>query len=322
MKSEKLRIVYMGTPDFATAPLKALVEQGYEIAGVVTGPDKKAGRGQQIRYSPVKEFALECDLPLLQPEKLKSDDFLLDLAELQANLFIVVAFRMLPEAVWSMPKLGTFNLHASLLPQYRGAAPINHAIINGETKTGLTTFFLDKEIDTGRIIFSQEMEILAEDDFGSLHDRMMEEGAKLVLKTVQSIENGIVTSISQDALLSDKSSLRHAPKIFPNDCKINWNQPAGQIHNLIRGLSPFPAAWTILRKGDEEKSMKIYKTRLEIVPHDFRPGSLIKPKNKELKVACQDGFLHLLEIQQSGKKRMKVQDFLAGFQEIEYWMAE
>lgn len=312
----------MGTPDFATAPLKALIEHGYEIAGVVTAPDKKAGRGQQIRYSPVKELALEFDLPLLQPEKLKSEDFLRDLSELNANLFIVVAFRMLPESVWSMPALGTFNLHASLLPQYRGAAPINHAIINGERKTGLTTFFLDKEIDTGRIIFSREMEILAEDDFGSLHDRMMAEGAKLVVETVQCIENGKVTSTSQEAFISAQTVLNHAPKIFPNDCKINWNRPAEQIHNLIRGLSPFPAAWTILRKGDEERSIKIYKSRFEVNAHEFRPGSFIRLKNKELKVACGDGFVHLIELQQSGKKRMKVQDFLAGFQEIEYWMAE
>lgn len=322
MNKEDLRIVFMGTPEFATAPLKALLDAGYSVVAAVTAPDKKAGRGQQIRFSPVKEFCLGRGVPVMQPEKLKADEFLNELASYRANLFIVVAFRMLPEKVWAMPELGTFNLHASLLPQYRGAAPINYAIINGETKTGLTTFFLEQEIDTGNILLTKELEIGEEDDFGSLHDRMMLEGAELVLQTVKLIQDERVETIQQDLLASTLDSLKPAPKIFPADCKINWNRSCMEIHNLIRGLSPFPAAWTILKNDQEDRILKVYKSRVELIPHDIACGTLLRMKPAGMKVACSDGFIHLIELQQSGKKRMPAQDFLAGFKDLESWHLE
>jgi len=314
MEKRELRIVFMGTPEFAVASLKAIVENEYQVVGVITAPDKEAGRGKKIRYSAVKEFALEKNLPLLQPEKLKNEDFLEQLRSLQANLQVVVAFRMLPELVWSMPEWGTFNLHASLLPQYRGAAPINHVIINGEKQTGLTTFFLDKEIDTGRVIEQVEIEIGETDNFETLHDRMMEVGASLVINTIEKIRKGEVKTVDQSALFDDKESLHAAPKIFKEFCHINWNWRSKKVYDFIRGLSPYPVAYSSMENSERKKFLtKITRSNYEIADHNFKPGHVISDRKSQMKVATKDGYVHILELQIPGKKRLSIEEFLRGY---------
>lgn len=317
MNKADLRIVYMGTPDFAVTPLKKLVDYGYNVVGVVTNPDKPAGRGQKIKKSPVKIFARKNNISILQPEKFKSEKFLHELKELKADLQIVVAFKMLPEIVWAMPPKGTFNLHASLLPNYRGAAPINWAIINGEQKTGVTTFFLEKEIDTGNIILQEDVPVYENDTAGDLHDRLMETGADLVIKTVNVILSGNYQLINQKEITSDKQNIKPAPKIFKNDCKINWNETVDNIYNFIRGLSPYPAAWTEIKdKNNETIQIKIYQSLKENTNHNFLPGQIISDSKSYLKVACKKGMINILELQQAGKKKLKTEDFLRGFTKI------
>ena len=292
-----LRIVFMGTPDFAVTILKHLVENHYNIVGVITAADKPAGRGRKLNESAVKKYALSKEITILQPTNLKNQGFQQELENLKADLQIVVAFRMLPKAVWKMPKLGTFNLHASLLPSYRGAAPIHWAIINGETKTGVTTFFIDDKIDTGEIILQKEISIDNDETVGSLHDKLMFLGADLVTKTVDLISEGNVTTKKQPEL-EEKS----APKLNPENTKINWTHSLDTIYNQIRGLNPFPAAWTSIKNNDEEITAKIYAVRKEIQKHKFNTGKIIASK-KELKVAIKDGFLIIDEIKISGKNR-------------------
>lgn len=309
----ELRIVFMGTPDFAVASLDALYQNGYKIVAVVTAPDKPAGRGNLLHQSAVKKYALEKQIPVLQPEKLRAEGFLNQLRELHANLFVVVAFRMLPEIVWSMPELGTFNLHASLLPQYRGAAPINWAVINGEMETGVTTFFLQQEIDTGNIILQEKIKIADTDNAGTVHDKLMQLGADLVLRTVKAIEDNAVTEQPQQEIAANASALKHAPKIFKETCKIDWNQNAEQIHNLIRGLSPYPAAFTFL----DNKSVKVYasairQARAEEMQPFHLTANIYTDKKTFLSFSCADLFLDILEIQLEGKKKMKIDEFLRG----------
>ncbi|NQW35459.1 MAG: methionyl-tRNA formyltransferase [Flavobacteriales bacterium] len=303
-----LRIVFMGTPYFAVPALKALISNGYNVVGVITAPDKPAGRGRKIQMSDVKVEALKHHIPILQPENLKSPDFLESLKDLNANLQIVVAFRMLPKNVWQMPRLGTFNLHASLLPNYRGAAPINWAIINGETKTGVTTFFLDEKIDTGAIIYQAEADINPDENAGNLHDKLMALGSNLIIKTVKAIADGSVTTINQP---NADSNL--APKLNPENCKIDWQESVTRINNKVRGLSPYPAAWCYLLNNNETLKLKIYKSTLSFESHSFEIGKIIADK-KMLKVACKDGFLHINELQLAGKKRMDAISLLNGLQ--------
>lgn len=311
----------MGTPDFAVASLEILVKNNYNIVGVVTAPDKPAGRGQQLQQSAVKKYALEKGLHILQPEKLKSAEFLEELRALKADLQIVVAFRMLPEAVWSMPPLGTFNLHGSLLPQYRGAAPINWAVINGEKETGVTTFFLKHEIDTGRVIFRERTPIGENETAGEVHDRLMMIGAKLVLKTVKAIESGNYKPTEQDELAKD-IELKHAPKIFKEDCRIDWNKTVSEIHNLVRGLSPYPAAWTELLGPDgKAHSLKIFRTTKEISSHSHSTGTVLSDGRNYIKIAAADGYLNITDLQLAGKKRMGAAEFLRGFQLNGRWKA-
>ncbi|MGL5785264.1 MAG: methionyl-tRNA formyltransferase [Bacteroidales bacterium] len=312
MKKKDLRIVYMGTPDFAVESLKALVEGGYNVVGVITMPDKPAGRGMKLQYSAVKQYALEAGLPLLQPEKLKNEEFLAALKEWNANLQIVVAFRMLPEVVWDMPEYGTFNLHASLLPQYRGAAPINWAVINGDKETGITTFFLEHQIDTGNVIRQEKVTIEETDNAGIVHDKLMHLGAKLVVETVDQVLSGNLKATPQNEM-ADESSLRPAPKIFKDTCRINWEGSAETIYNFIRGLAPYPAAWTELMDGDKASMLKIYETSKEYIQHDHKPGTLFSDGKTYLKVAVKDGFLSILSLQIAGKRRMEIDEFLRGF---------
>jgi methionyl-tRNA formyltransferase len=304
---EKLRIVFMGTPDFAVGILDAILNKDYEVVGVITAADKPAGRGQKINLSAVKTYALEKGLTLLQPTNLKDETFLSELKSLQANCQVVVAFRMLPAAVWQMPKYGTFNLHASLLPQYRGAAPINWAIINGEEKTGVTTFFIDDKIDTGAVILSKETAILPEENAGQLHDRLMDLGSLAVLETLNLIEKGTITTTVQP----EDKALKTAHKLNRENCKIDWTKSATEIHNLIRGLSPYPAAWCILKQDEQEWNVKIYETALQIETHTLAIGSLITGK-KELKVAVKNGFIEIKSIQFPGKKKMTTPELLNG----------
>ncbi len=298
----------MGTPHFATESLNALISAGANVVGVITAPDKPSGRGLKLTQSPVKICALEHGLPILQPERLKDPEFLEDLRALNADLQIVVAFRMLPEMVWNMPPLGTINLHASLLPNYRGAAPINRAVMNGETNTGVTTFFLKHEIDTGNIILQEEEPILPDDTAGTLHDRLMVKGAGLIVKTVEAIATGEVQEQPQP-----KQVLRHAPKIFKEDCRINWNENRENVHNLIRGLSPYPTSWTTLTiPGKEPVMMKIFASEKAHELSQQQPGK-IKIVNNKLQVGTANGDLLITELQMAGKKRMKADDFLKGF---------
>ena len=297
----------MGTPDFAVGILDTIYQNNYEIVGVITAPDKPAGRGQKVSTSAVKEYAVSKNLHLLQPTNLKSEDFLAELKSLNANLHVVVAFRMLPEVVWKMPKLGTFNLHASLLPEYRGAAPINWAIINGETKTGVTTFFIDDKIDTGSMIMSKELVIGAEESAGELHDRLMHLGSEAVVATLELIETGKATTTIQ----TEDSGIKTAYKLNKENCKIDWNQSGEMIFNQIRGLSPYPAAWTILKDGDNEWNVKIYAARFEAKEHSEPLGKILATK-KELYIATKDGQLKIDSLQFPGKKRMLAQELLNG----------
>jgi len=309
MNNSQLKIVFMGTPEFAVPTLKILLENHYTISAVVTVPDKPAGRGQKITYSAVKQFAIDNNIKVLQPEKLRDPDFITELKNIEPDLQIVVAFRMLPEIVWQLPKIGTFNLHGSLLPQYRGAAPINWAIINGENKTGVTTFFIEKEIDTGKIIFSDEIAIKPDDTAQTLHDKMQLVGANLVLKTVRAIESNNYTQISQSVFIAENQILKPAPKIFKDDCLINWNLNSENIYNFIRGLSPYPAAYTYLNK----LQLKIFEVSIEKTKHIFEPGTFLSDGKKTLKVAVNDGFINILLLQLEGKKRLLADEFLRGF---------
>lgn len=321
MKKEELRIVYMGTPDFAVESLRALVEGGYNVVGVVTMPDKPMGRhGSVLQPSPVKKYALEKGLTVLQPEKLKDETFLDELRALKADLQIVVAFRMLPEVVWNMPPMGTFNLHASLLPQYRGAAPINWAVINGETETGITTFFLKHEIDTGKIIQQVRVPIHETDNVEDVHDRLMLLGGQLVTETVDNILAGTIQPIDQSELVGADVELKPAPKIFHETCQINWNQPMKKVYDFIRGLSPYPAAWSEFEDAKGKKqSVKIFSTSMvervftasELMP---KPGEMLTDGKTFLHVMCQNGLLSINELQMAGKKRMPIADFLRGFE--------
>ena len=313
MKKEDLRIVYMGTPDFAVESLQCLVEGGYNVVGVITMPDKPAGRGHKLQFSPVKQYALEHSLPLLQPEKLKDEAFVEALREWKADLQIVVAFRMLPEVVWNMPRLGTFNLHASLLPQYRGAAPINWAVINGDTETGITTFFLRHEIDTGEVIQQVRIPIADTDDVGIVHDKLMMLGGKLVTETVDAILNDAVKPIPQEEM-AVVGELRPAPKIFKDTCRIDWNQPVKRIYDFIRGLSPYPAAWSELVQPDGETVvMKIFETEKIIQSHQLTPGTLLTDGKTYIHVAAADGIIGIRALQLPGKKRLKTDELLRGF---------
>ncbi len=304
---EKLRIVFMGTPEFAVGILDTIIKNNYEVVGVITATDKPAGRGQKLKYSAVKEYALEHNLTLLQPTNLKEESFLAELQSLNANLQVVVAFRMLPEVVWKMPKLGTFNLHASLLPNYRGAAPINWAIINGETKTGVTTFFIDDKIDTGVMILSKETAISSTENAGELHDRLMSIGCEVVIKTLELIERENVTTTIQ----TESVDIKSAYKLNKDNCKIDFSKSAEEIYNLIRGLSPYPSAWCFIKEENEEWNVKIYQAKLVSQTHDYEVGSIITTK-KEMKIAVRDGFIEILSLQFPGKKAMKTTEILNG----------
>lgn len=306
-KMEKLRIVFMGTPEFAVGILDTLIKNKYDVVGVITAADKPAGRGQKIKYSAVKDYALANNLTLLQPTNLKDEAFLSELKSLNANLQVVVAFRMLPEVVWKMPALGTFNLHASLLPQYRGAAPINWAIINGETKTGVTTFFIDDKIDTGAMILSKECPILANEDAGALHDKLMHLGQSTVIETLELIEKQEINTTLQ----VDAQDIQTAYKLNKDNCKIDFSKTGAEIHNLIRGLSPYPGAWCFIHNNKEEWNVKIYEADFVMENHDFVIGQLITTK-KELKIAVINGLLDIKSIQFPGKKRMKTHEILNG----------
>jgi len=306
-KVEKLRIVFMGTPDFAVATLNTLVRNEYEVVGVITAPDRPAGRGRKLQESAVKKYAVEKGLLVLQPTNLKNEEFLSELEALKANLQIVVAFRMLPKVVWKLPKLGTFNLHASLLPNYRGAAPINWAIINGEIETGVTTFFIDDKIDTGEIIHQEKIQISENDSAGTLHDKLMAIGAELVLTTVKQIEEGKVKTKKQ----IESTELKSAYKIYKDTCEIDWKKPIDDIYNHIRGLSPYPSSWTTLNNGDTSIFLKIYEAHLDKEEHNHAIGTVLFDKT-ELKVAVDKGYIKLLEIQLPGKRKMKTSDVLNG----------
>lgn len=321
MTGKEARIVFMGTPDFAVASLAALVENGYNVVGVVTAPDKPAGRGQKIQQSAVKCYAMSQQLPVLQPEKLKDELFLADLALLKADLQIIVAFRMLPEVVWKMPLLGTFNLHGSLLPRYRGAAPLNWAIMNGDTESGVTTFLLKQEIDTGNILYHEKVAIAPDQTVGELHDKLMGIGAGLVLKTVDALAEGSAIPIAQDRLEIDPDRL-HAPKIYKEDCRMNWNLGVQKNYNKIRGLSPYPTAWTELTASSKENiTLKIFRTNPEPCSHKHAPGTILSDQKKWAKIACSDGYLMLTDLQLAGKKRMGIEEFLRGFSQIELYKA-
>lgn len=316
---KNIRIAYFGTPEFAASQLEAILHAGYEVAVVVTMPDKPAGRGRKIQYSDVKKTALEHNLPLLQPEKLKDTAFLEQLASYHANLFVVVAFRMLPAVVWQMPELGTFNLHASLLPQYRGAAPINFAIINGEPETGLTTFFLNEEIDKGAVIMREKVDIRPDETAGELHDELMLLGNKVIVETIRKIESGVAQALPQDELL-DNQPLKPAPKITKEFCNVDWSRDCQTVYNHIRGLSPYPAAHTKLQsENDEGIDLKIYAAEIETCIPNVAPGMVITDNKKYLKISLSDGFLFLTQVQQAGKKAMSITDFLRGTQLLGKW---
>ena len=316
MTGKDLRIVFMGTPEFAVASLKRLVEEGYNIVAVVTTPDKPAGRGQKLHESDVKVAARELGLPILQPEKLRDPEFVEAMQELKPDLGIVIAFRMLPEVIWAMPRLGTFNLHASLLPQYRGAAPINWAIINGEKETGITTFLLNHEIDKGAIIAQHTEPILAEDNIGTMYDKLMTKGCDLVVDTVEKIASGDFTAIEQMHI--DEATLKPAPKIFKDDCRIDWSWEGERIVNFVRGLSPYPAAWSpMFVEGEERGSAKIFEVKFEPKQHAFEVGKIFSDGKESISVSCADGIIHIRSMQMAGKKRMSNHDLLLGFRDIE-----
>lgn len=304
----KLKVVFFGTPDFARASLEAIHTSAHEVVGVVTVADKASGRGQKVHQSPVKTYAVEHGLPLFQPEKLRNEEFLSQIQSLNADIFVVVAFRMMPKVLFSMPRLGTFNLHASLLPDYRGAAPINYAVINGETKSGVTTFFINEKIDEGNILLQAETEISPEDNAGTLHDRLMEIGAKLVVETLDGLAEGKLTEIPQN----QKENPKTAYKIFKEDTKIDWEKEVEVIHNFIRGMSPYPAAFTVLEVGGEQKILKIFKGKFQKIEHSKENGEIEISKN-EFKIYAKNGVYFPEELQLEGKKRMNLKDFLNGF---------
>ena len=318
MDKKDLRIVYMGTPEFAVESLKRLVEGGYNIVGVITMPDKPMGRhGSVLQPSPVKQYAVSQGLKVLQPEKLKNEEFVAELRSLNADLQIVVAFRMLPEVVWSMPRLGTFNLHASLLPQYRGAAPINWAVINGDTETGITTFFLKHEIDTGEVIDQVRVPIADTDNVEVVYERLMRLGGDLVLKTVDAILEGSVKTIPQEEL-AQVGELRPAPKIFKETCRIDWTIGVKRIYDFVRGLSPYPAAWTELyQEGSDPIMLKIFETEKLFCEHSLAPGTIVTDCKTYFKIASSDGYVNVLSLQLAGKKRMEINDFLRGYRHTE-----
>jgi methionyl-tRNA formyltransferase len=309
--AKELRIVYMGTPDFAVAPLRALVEGGYNVVAVVTTPDKPSGRGLKVNESAVKRYAVEVGLPLLQPVKLRDEEFVEAFRALDADLGIVIAFRMLPEIIWSAPKMGTFNLHASLLPQYRGAAPINRAIMNGETVTGVTTFLLNPQIDEGAVIGQVKVDIEPADNVGTLHDKLMVVGTDLVLETVEKLASGCVEPIEQTAM--ECGELKPAPKIFKEDCHIDFGRSGREIINLVRGLSPYPAAWASLT---DTLSAKIFDAEFEPANVTCEVGTIVSDEKRYIKVACADGYISIKELQLSGKKRMSAEELLRGFRNI------
>lgn len=306
---KKISIVFMGTPEFAVESLKQILLHGFDVKAVVTVADKPAGRGLKLRYSPVKEFALNKGLPVLQPQNLKDPDFIHALKATAANLFVVVAFRKLPEVVWRIPQMGSFNLHASLLPQYRGAAPINHAIMNGESKTGVTTFFLNQGIDTGTLIMSEALQIGENETAGELHDRLMVQGAGLVVRTIQAIKEDRVEPKEQSA---ETESIRGAPRLFRAHCLVQWGKSADEVHNHIRGLSPYPAAYSILKMDDTEREMKILRSALTSIPSDREVGNVWITDDGKMMVACNDLFVEILQLQPAGKKVMEAAGFLRG----------
>ena len=313
MAVQELDIIFMGTPEFAVASLDALVKQNYNIRAVVTAPDRPAGRGRRMNTSAVKDYALKHKLPLLQPENLKDPAFHKELEKYNATLFIVVAFRMLPEAVWSIPTLGTFNLHASLLPQYRGAAPINRTIMNGETLGGVTTFFLRHKIDTGNIIFREETPIGPDETAGDYHDRLMKIGATLIVKTVEAIRDGQVKTIDQNDFIEKDAVLKTAPKIHKEDCRINWSNSADTIYNMIRGLSPYPGAYTELSlSGGKKLYLKIFRAEIKLCNCSANPGTIMTDYKSYFDICCGNKCISILELQQAGKKRMQIKNFLSG----------
>ncbi len=312
----------MGTPDFAVASLDAIVKAGYHVAAVVTVPDKPAGRGQRLSVSAVKEYALAHNLNILQPEKLKDENFLSALKELNADVFVVVAFRMLPEVVWSMPPKGTFNLHGSLLPQYRGAAPINRAVMNGEKETGVTTFFIEKEIDTGKIIFSEKTQIDENETAGEIHDRLMIIGGELVVKTLHAIETNNYKQTEQHEFVKEGMLLNAAPKIFKDDCRIDWNKLVNEVHNHIRGLSPYPTAFTdFVSPAGEKYSVKLFRCEKILKEHSLESGTISSDNRDYIYIAANGGFISVKELQLSGKKKLPLKDFLLGFKIEGNWIA-
>jgi methionyl-tRNA formyltransferase len=310
---KNLRIVFMGTPEFAVATLGALLMNGLNVVGVVTTPDKPAGRGRKTGKSPVKEFAEISNLPVMQPANLKDPEFVESLKNLNVDVIIVVAFRMLPEVIWRMPAIGTFNLHASLLPHYRGAAPINHAIINGETITGVTTFLIDDKIDTGNILLREEVHIFPFENAGDIHDRLMKQGARLVIRTLGELSENRIKPQPQSLFIKPGEVLKTAPKIFPKDCLINWRNDPVTIHNLIRGLAPSPCARSVLRMDSSDLTFKIFESQPETTKHNMNPGEIISDGKHFLKIACRDGFISVLSIQLEGRRRMNTLEFLRGF---------
>ncbi len=305
----------MGTPEFAAICLEEILNSKHEVVGVITVPDKPAGRGQKLSQSAVAKLAIEKNLKLLQPEKLKNPEFLEELNSLDTDAFVVVAFRMLPKEVWQIPAKGTFNLHASLLPQYRGAAPINWAIINGETETGVTTFLIDEKIDTGNILLKEKVQILPDDNAGTLHDKLVESGKKLIIETLNGLENNSIQPQPQE----NPGELKPAPKIFKEDCKIDWSEPIEKIHNKIRGLSPYPAAWTNFIQDNESKSVKIYKGYFEHNQENSDKPGQIKFEKNQIKILLSDGIYYVEELQPEGKKRMTDKDFVNGLQDKSDW---
>ena len=310
---KNLRIVFMGTPEFAVATLCSLLMNGCNVVGVVTAPDKPSGRGRKMTKSAIKEFAEFSYLPILQPVNLKDPEFLDNLKKLNADLFIVVAFRMLPEVVWKMPSIGTINLHASLLPDYRGAAPINHAIINGETITGVTTFFIDEKIDTGNILLREEVQIFHFENAGDLHDRLMKLGARLVIRTLAYIAENKIRTVPQTQLINHGGLPKLAPKIHPNDCIINWNNDPSKIHNFIRGLAPYPCARSSFKSDSSTHTFKIFESQPEFENHSFKPGTIFSDGKNYLRIGCKNGYLRIVSLQLEGKRRMNTVEFLRGF---------
>ncbi len=324
MKKEDFKIIFMGTPEFAAESLRKIYESGFNIVGVITAPDKPAGRGRKLSESDVKKYAKRIGLNILQPTNLKHPDFISELKKLNADLFVVVAFRMLPEAVWNMPPKGTINLHASLLPQYRGAAPINHAIMQGETETGVTTFFIQQEIDTGGIIAQEKVEITEQDTVGTLHDKLMFAGAELLLKTINSIFEDNYTIIEQDAVISNPENLKPAPKIFKPDCRINWQNNCDDVYNFIRALNPYPAAWTQLKNKKTGKiySLKIFDIEKIKSEQNHKEAGKITETKRNVLISCADGDIDVKVLQLQGKKRMPVKDFLNGYSLADFEITE